>query len=96
MLEAEYRTELTKRLKKRFPESEIVATDPKRRQGILDILILIGCRWAMLELKRSRNARHRPNQDYYVDRYNNMSFAAFICPENEEQVLDDLQQTLGI
>lgn len=95
-LESEYRTGLIQRIQRRWPESVILPTDPSRQQGILDIIVLIGCRWAMLELKRASNSRRRPNQPYFVEKFNNMSFAAFICPENEDEVLDELQSTLGV
>lgn len=94
--ETAYRRELCARIQKRWPRCEILLNDPRRRQGILDIIILFDRCWAMLELKRETNASHRPNQDYYVDKFNGMSFAAFIYPENEDEVLDDLQLTLGV
>jgi hypothetical protein len=45
----------------------------------------------MLEVKASADAPEQPNQEYYVNSLDAMSFAAFIYPENEEEVLDDLQ-----
>jgi hypothetical protein len=59
-------------------------------QGIPDLIILYKNKWASLECKKSANARHQPNQDYYVDKMNEMSFSRFIFPENEKEILDEL------
>ena len=77
-----------------FPGCIIIHTDPNEIQGLPDLIILYEDRWAALEGKRSANASHRPNQDYYVDLMNRMSFAAFIFPENKEEVLYELSQAL--
>ena len=68
--------------------------DPDYQQGILDLLVLYNDKWASLEVKRSADADVQPNQEYYVHELNEMSFAAFIYPENEEEVLNALQQAL--
>ena len=93
-LENRFKTELIKDIKKLFPGCIVVHLDPTEIQGIPDLLILYKDRWAALEGKRSEKASHRPNQNYYVDIMNKMSFAAFIYPENKEEVLDELQQAL--
>lgn len=93
--EAAYQSELIITLCNMFPGCFILKNDPAINQGIPDILILYKDQWAMLEVKRSSSARERPNQDYYVEMFNDMSFAAFINPQNEEQVLHDLQSTFG-
>lgn len=68
-------------------------TDPNYIQGIPDLVIFYRDRWASLEVKRSCTATQRPNQEYYVDMMNEMSFSRFIFPENKEVVLDELQQS---
>jgi hypothetical protein len=60
-------------------------------QGIPDLLVLHKNKWASLECKKNKNSKHRPNQDYYVEKMNDMSFSAFIFPENKEEVLNDLE-----
>ena len=57
-----------------------------------DLLIVWGKHWATLEVKTSISANIQPNQEYYVEQLGRMSFAAYIYPENEEEVLSALQQ----
>ena len=73
----------------------ILKNDADYLQGIPDILILYRDTWAMLEVKRSPTEKVQPNQEWYIEELNEMSFAAFIYPENEGDVLDALQQTFG-
>lgn len=94
MLENRFKTKLVGELEEMFPGCIIAHLDPNETQGIPDILILYEDRWAALEGKKNGDASHRPNQDYYVDLMNRMSFAAFIYPENKEEVLYELQQAL--
>lgn len=95
MREVTYQRKLINKLQAMFPGCYILKNDPSENQGIPDILILFGDRWAMLEVKLSRSSYEQPNQAYFIDIFNAMSFAAFIHPQNEEQVLHDLQSTLG-
>jgi hypothetical protein len=76
-----------------FPGCIVTKLDSSDIQGIPDLLVLHENKWATLECKRSARAKHRPNQDYYVDKMNKMSFSRFIYPENKEEVLDELQKT---
>lgn len=93
MLENKFKTQLIGKIEKRFPGCIVTHLDPTEKQGIPDLLILYKNKWATLEGKKSENASRRPNQEYYVNQMNEMSFSRFIYPENEEEVLDELQQT---
>jgi len=90
-----YQAGLIRRLKRMFPGCEILKNDSGYKQGILDLTIFWGPQWAMLEVKDSPTAKKRPNQDYYVEKMNDMSFGAFIYPENEEEVLAALQHAFA-
>lgn len=93
-LESKFQTELKKDLHSMFPGCLITKLDPNDIPGIPDLLILHGPRWAILECKRYEKATHQPNQDYYVGMLNEMSYSAFIYPENKEEILDELQSAL--
>ena len=93
MLENKFKTQLIKNIKDRFKDCIVVHLDPTEIQGIPDLLVLHHNKWAALEGKKNATASHRPNQDYYVNKMNDMSFASFIYPENKEEVLNELQQT---
>jgi hypothetical protein len=92
MTENQYQTKLIKRLEKLFPGCLILKNDSGYQQGIPDLIILWGENWASLEVKVDERASIRPNQDHYIRRLDEMSFAAYIYPENEEEVLSALQQ----
>jgi hypothetical protein len=92
--ERDYQPHVIKEIERRLPGCLIQKLDSNYRQGIPDLLILYYDRWAILEVKKSANEVHQPNQDYYVEQFNGWSFSAFIYPENEEEVLDALQHAL--
>ena len=94
MKESQFQSNLIKKIKQIFPDSIVMKTDPNYKQGIPDLLILNGNRWASLEVKRSANAKKQPNQSEYVEKMNKMSYSSFIYPENEQEVLDELQRSL--
>lgn len=93
-LERDFQRELIADLKRMFKGCIVLKNDPTYIQGIPDLIILYGTRWASLEVKKSRTASHRPNQEYYVELMDEMSFSRFIYPENKEEVLYELQETL--
>lgn len=93
-LERDFQRELIKELKKIFVGCIVLKNDSSYIQGIPDLLILFEDRWASLELKKSETASHRPNQEYYVELMDKMSFSRFVYPENKEEVLYELQEAL--
>lgn len=90
MLENKFQAKLKQELKKLFKDCIILKSDPNDIQGIPDLLILYKNKWASLECKKSLKAPKRPNQNYYVDLMNRMSFSRFIYPENKNEVLQEL------
>lgn len=93
-LENDYKAGLKKRIEDRFPGCLVLKNDEQLLPGIPDMTILYGPSWAVLEVKRSADAPFRPNQEYYLDRLNQMGFATVIYPEIEEEVLDAIQRAL--
>ena len=91
MLERDYQKQLVKKLKDIFPGCKVLKQDAQLKQGVPDLLVLYKDKWAALEVKTSHDATHRPNQNYNVEQMNEMSYAAFIYPENEEKILSELR-----
>lgn len=90
--ESVYQHDVMKRIEKLFPGCLILKNDEQYRQGIPDLTVLYGERYALLEVKRDGRAALQPNQAYYLEQVSQMGgFAGFIYPENEEEVLDALQ-----
>lgn len=94
MLERNFQSALIKEIKERLPGCIVMKNDANYIQGIPDLLILYKKKWAALECKKSGKSSRRPNQEFYVNKMNEMSFSRFIYPENKEEVLNDLQQAL--
>lgn len=93
MIESKFQKDLKKEIKGRFPGCMVLKNDPTCIQGVPDLLILYKDKWAALEVKRSANASHQPNQDFYVEKMNSMSFSSFIFPENKEEVLNAMARS---
>lgn len=89
--ESDFQAKIIKKIKILLPGCTILKNDSNYSQGIPDLTILYKDKWAMLEVKSSANATERPNQRFYVDEMNRQSFASFIYPENEEEILNELQ-----
>lgn len=96
MRESQFQAGLKKRLRERYPGCIVLKNDANDVQGIPDLTVLYGKKWAELECKRSKDAKNRqPNQEYYVEKLNGMGFARFIYPENAEEVMRDMDIYFG-
>lgn len=91
-LESKFQKELMDKIRTRYPGCVILKNDSSYIQGFPDWTILYKDKWAVLEAKRSKSAAKQPNQEYYVDKLNNMSFSRFVYPENSEEVLEDISK----
>lgn len=89
-LESGFQDQLISELEELFPGCMTFKMD--QIQGIPDLLILYGDQWASLECKKGTQSSHRPNQDYYVNLMDSMSFSRFINKDNKEEVLRELQE----
>lgn len=96
MKESNFQKRVIAKIKKRIPDSFILKNDPTYKQGIPDLLILYKNKWAMLECKQNSKSTFRPNQQYYLNKLNDMSFASSINIENEEDVLNDMERAFNI
>lgn len=94
MLERDFQAHLIREIKERLPGSVVLKTDPNYIQGFPDLLVLYGRHWGALEVKRNAKAHKQPNQSYYIETLGKMSYAGFIHPENEKEILYELQQAL--
>lgn len=92
MRESQFQAKLKNELEELFPGCIILKNDANYLQGFPDLTILYNNNWAVLECKKSLHEPFQPNQDYYLELLDHMSFASMICPENKEAVLYELQQ----
>lgn len=90
--ESIFQRDLIEELKRKLPGCIITKNDSGYIQGIPDLLILFGEKWAALECKKNEAARHQPNQDYYIGKMEKMSFASFIYPEIKDIVIEKLMK----
>lgn len=97
MLESDYQLDLRQKIESIFPECIVLKNDPNYIQGFPDLTILFRNKWAVLEVKKdisemSKKSSSIRNQKFYIRLLDKMSFARFIYPQNEEEVLYELQQ----
>ena len=94
MRESEFQASLIRELKSRFPGCIVLKNDANYIQGFPDLLLLVEDKWFALEVKATRRSSVQPNQEYYIDILDQMSFATFIYPDNKEEVIHEIQQSL--
>lgn len=93
-LESDFKSVTLQDIRDQLPGCEILHNDANYIQGIPDTLVVYGPNYGFLEFKRATNSSKRVNQEYYIDKFNKMSYASFISPENKEAVLNELQSAL--
>ena len=91
--ESEFQSKLIKELKDRFPGAVVLKTDPNYIQGFPDLLMLWKHHWAALECKRDVGSYRQPNQEFYIDFLNKLSFASFINPTDKSEVLNAMERS---
>lgn len=94
MTEGEYQRNLKDKIESRIPGVIILKNDPTYLQGFPDLLLLKGNKWATLEVKKDEKAKHQPNQDTYIQMCKDMgaAYSSFIFPQNEKEILDELER----
>ena len=91
MKESTFQKIFLDKVRELVPGCIAMKNDAQYIQGIYDWTIQKGSKAAALEIKKSKDAPHRPNQDYYINKINEQGgFGRFVYPENEKQVLEDI------
>ena len=91
-LESAFQKELIDEIRSKYPGCVVLKNDSSYIQGFPDWTIFYKDKWAVLEAKRDKNASKQPNQEYYANQLNDMSFSRFVYPENKEEVMRDLDR----
>lgn len=94
MTENNYQATLISSIKKMLPGCIVSKLDANQIQGIPDLVIFYKNKYAILEVKISKNAIYQPNQEYYLNKFGKYVYSETIYPENEKEILDGLQQAL--
>lgn len=91
--ESKFKGELYKEIRERLPGSEVIPNDAGYIQGFPDATVLFpNGRYFLLEGKKEEKSKRQPNQDYYVNESPLRDNAAFVSPENKEEVLTELER----
>lgn len=90
-LEKKFKNDFLSDIQEQYPDCMIMPMN--HVQGIPDTLILYKNKWAALEFKKFSRAKRQPNQPYYVQLMDDMSFSRFVYPENRQEVMNDIQKS---
>ena len=91
-LESKFQKDFIDEVKERYPGCIALKNDSSYIQGFPDWTLLYEDKWAVLEMKKDRAAHKQPNQEYYVNKLDKMSFSRFVFPENRDEVFEDLDR----
>lgn len=95
MLESKFKAQFKKRFKERMAELDIpiaIIENKPNPRSFPDTTFLGPGVWAVLDFKKSKDASHQPNQDYYIRELGSIGFACFVYPENAEEVFNELEE----
>lgn len=95
-LEREFEKDFMEDLDEVLPNGHWIKGNSQMQQGIPDRMFLHGEHWAMLEFKRETDSAKQENQDWFIEKFNNMSYAKIVTPENAQEVIDEIQATFGV
>lgn len=90
--ESQFQKEFLDKVRDRYPGCVILKNDSSYIQGFPDWTILYRDKWAVLEMKKEKNAKKQPNQEFYVNKLDGMSFSRFTYPENASEVMERLDE----
>lgn len=89
--ESKFQKDLIDDIKEMFSGCKVMKNDEQYIQGIPDLTVCHKDKYAILEVKKYKGAPYQPNQEYYLEKFNEMSFARTVYPENKEEVLSELK-----
>lgn len=96
MLESDFKQMFFDELRDILPGCLILRGNSAWIQGFPDNVVLHRDGWFAFEFKRGPRAKRRPNQEYYIDLLDDMSYSTFVDPTNYREVLDAVQQAFGV
>ena len=92
--ESKFERDFKDRLNIRFPGGFFIKGNSAMRQGFPDRMFLYGSHWAALEFKVDSDFEE--NQEYYIEKLGEMSYAAVVTPSNADEVLDEMESAFGV